>query len=159
MKYRILIIVIAICMSGCSVLNRSAGSSPQEDDNWKRQGGVIRYQCSDKSISVGHISKSNLAIMGPLIPLIPIWRTDPQALHMEVVNSQSCPSVTFSGTAFEAIETTNNRSSTYCRYRFTNIDITVPVSLVVTKSELSCEVPPVLYKPEVKWFYMPIASA
>lgn len=159
-KMRITILLILLFCSGCSTLDRRSLSIVQENDHWKRSGGQASYICSNGTeYSLSDISISNLAIVGPLIPLIPIWRDDPQILYLSIRQSETCPNVEVGGLTFEAYKTETYQNNQYCRYKLDSLDLSKPVMLQIKNIDRLCVVPQIKYLPEVEWFYMPITSA
>ena len=156
MKY--LFIVLVILLSGCSVLNRSSGAAPQANEDWIQSGGSVTSNCPSSKLSVQYISRSNLAIIGPIVPLIPIWRNDPQFLHLRMEGSDICPSIRIGNKKFDKDKVKKEREGSQCRYKLNKIDFAKEVSIEILTGSGLCAPAPVKYKPTVRWFYMPLAS-
>ena len=156
MKKVLLCVLSLVLISGCSGLVRQSGMVPIPSDPWKKVNGVgVETSCGDLGVSVGYISYSDLAIIGPLIPIVPIGRSDGGSVYVMLENESICPFIQTGNGEFKA---TANKSALVCHYNIGKLGVDREVRLIFNEG-VKCSLPPIRYEEKIRWFYTPLLSA
>jgi len=151
-----LLAISLVFLSGCSGLVRQSGMTPVSDAHWKSVGGTgVAASCEDVHVQAGYISYSDWAIIGPIIPILPMGHSDGGSLYLQVENEKICPIIKTSKGQFASLAPKNGN---VCRYRIGALGVDKEIR-VQFKNETKCELPPVKYDEKIRWFYTPLLSA
>jgi hypothetical protein len=156
MKAFLVLGISLVFLSGCSGLVRQSGMTPVPNIHWEKVGGVdLAANCEEVQVKLGYISYSEWAIIGPLIPILPLGRSDGGSLYLQVENENSCPIILTNNGKFSSLPPKNG---SVCRYRIGVLGEDNELR-VHFRNRLKCKLSPVKYDEKVRWFYTPLLSA
>lgn len=165
MKRLFLIGVCAIGLSGCSYALRSGVYRPIEGSGWSIEDASATYACGKISLVAKPIEADQLMVVGPLVPLVPLWHTH-RPLPLELVMSGEghdgktrCPVVSLGGNRIEAYQKTEYQLRSSCYYGIARDLLgsdTVAISFLLSSPAGGrCAIPELRFGLRWGWRYSP----
>ena len=156
MKHLIFLIIFLV-LAGCSSLTRQSTMT---------SGSDRKVNCNDDIVlNVGSIDKGNFALLGPVIPIVPIpsitWFS--KGLYIDAVGLETCPIIEVDNIVIDSHYSRKykaaDRSGMSCSYSLKGIKMGNFFTWDTKFRGLTCERKKIEFKKNIRWFYQFMSTA